>query len=109
MGQIADATYTGASGTKYSFGAYTLDTIFNNVGAVYIFSNRTVTGNKGIHEFLYIGQTGELADRLNNHKKWSCVQRNGVNCICVLTEDKESVRLDIETDLIRNNATPCND
>jgi hypothetical protein len=109
MGKIADATFSEASGTKYSFGVYTLDTGFKNIGAVYIYTKRTVNEGKGTHEFLYIGETEELANRLSGHEKLPCVYRHGVNCICVHVEENENTRLKIETDLRHANDTPCND
>lgn len=109
MAKIADATFTGASGTKYSFGAFTLDTTFKEVGAVYIFTKRTVNNGKREHKFLYIGETENLADRLDGHEKLACVGRNEGNCICVHVESDGDRRLDIETDLRQGNDTPCND
>ena len=110
MGKIADATFTGVSSRKYSFTAYTLDTSFKNVGAVYIFTERRVgSDGNGRHTLLYIGETSELADRLDNHEKWPCVQRHGCNCICVHADEDEDSRLEKVTDLRHGNKTPCND
>lgn len=109
MGKIADATFKGEKGS-YSFEVYPSDTSFNAVGAVYIFTKRVVgTNGKGKHTLLYIGETDSLQDRIPNHEKWSCVTRNGVNCICVHTDDDEKSRLSKETDLRHANNTPCND
>lgn len=109
MTKIADATFNGKTGS-YSFEVYPSDTSFNDVGAVYIFTKRTVgADSKGSHEFLYIGQTDSLKDRVPNHEKWPCVNRKGVNCICVHRDDNENSRLNKETDLRAANSTPCND
>jgi hypothetical protein len=109
MGKIADATFKGKTGS-YKFEVYSADTSFNDVGAVYIFTKRTVgSDGKGTHEFLYIGQTESLRDRIPNHEKWECATFNGVNCICVHRDDSETSRLDKESDLIAGNSTPCND
>jgi hypothetical protein len=109
MAKIADATFKGKIG-NYSFEVYPTDTSFNAVGAVYIFTKRKVgSDSKGTHILLYIGQTDSLNDRIPNHEKWPCANRNGVNCICIHREDSETSRLDKETDLRDENDTPCND
>lgn len=104
MTKISDAEFNG-----YAFEVYSPDTTFNNVGAVYIFTKRIVDSNdQGTHTLLYIGQTESLQDRIPGHKKWSCANRNGVNCICVHEDDDETSRLSKETVLRRSNSTPCN-
>lgn len=109
MAKITGATFKGKRGS-YSFEVYSLDTSFKAVGAVYIFTKRTIgVGGKGTHAFIYIGETDSLKDRIPNHEKWSCIERNGANCICVHRDDDEDSRLTKETDLRDGNATPCND
>jgi predicted GIY-YIG superfamily endonuclease len=103
MGKIADATFKGKFGT-YAFEVYTADTIFNSVGAVYIFSRRIT----GTHTFLYIGQTNSLRERIPNHEKWQCARSHGVNCICVHRDSDANSRLRKEIDLRAANWTPCN-
>ena len=108
MGKIADATFQGKTGT-YNFGVYTTDTVFIDVGAVYIFSRRVIgSDGRGTHTFLYIGQTHSLEDRIPYHEKWLCAQRNGVNCICVHQDDDANSRIKKEQDLLDANPTPCN-
>ena len=109
MSKISDATFSGKTG-KYDFQVYSADTTFKAVGALYVFTKRTVDASgKGTHDLLYIGETDSLADRIPNHEKWPCVRRNGVNCICVHRDDGEASRLGKESDLRAGNATPCND
>jgi hypothetical protein len=108
MAKIADATFTGASGSKYTFGVYPFGTTFKAVGAVYTFTVRTVANGKGTHSFIYIGQTGDLSERLDDHHKAICIKRNNPNCICVHADSNEKSRLAIETDLIAGNQTLCN-
>lgn len=109
MAKIADATFEGKTG-KYKFEVYPADTSFRAVGAVYIFTKRTKNAEgKGTHEFLYIGETGSLEERIPNHEKWPCVRKHGVNCICVHRDDNENSRLDKETDLRAEHSTPCNE
>ena len=106
MAQIATVTFQGASGNKYDFTAYTTDTQFNEVGAVYIF---TKEDNRSYIP-LYIGQTDNLGERIPNHEKWSCVKQNGVNfSICAMVESSEFSRREIERDLLEMRNPPCND
>lgn len=108
MAKITDATFKGQLGT-YPFEVFPIDQQFNDVGAVYIFTKRTVdAAGKGNHKFIYIGQADSLKDRIPNHEKWPCVNRNGANCICVHRDDDEDSRLSKETDLRAGNQTPCN-
>ena len=108
MSKIADATFKGKTGT-YNFGVYTTDTVFIDVGAVYIFSKRVVDSDgRGRHTFLYIGRTHSLEDRFSYHEKWACAQENGVNCICIHQDDNANSRLKKERDLLTANPTPCN-
>lgn len=109
MAKITNATFKGEKGS-YIFEVYSLDTSFNAIGAVYIFTKRTVNADgKGTHVLIYIGETDSLKQRIPNHEKWSCVKKNGANCICVHRDDDEDSRLTKETDLRAGNSTPCND
>lgn len=93
MSKIADATFSGESGS-YEFEVYSINTPFNAVGAVYIFTKRTVDpSGRGTHAFLYIGQTESLADRIPNHEKWPCLKRNGTTasaCIATIKSNPDS-------------------
>jgi hypothetical protein len=100
--------FKGASGRFYLFNVYSLDASFNNIGAVYVFSKRAKTKEGADHDILYIGQTGELADRLDNHEKLDCLKDKGVNCICTHVDSNEDSRFKKEADLIREQKPPCN-
>lgn len=109
MAKIADATFNGREG-QCKFEVHPLGTSFNAVGAVYIFTKRTVDGlGKGAHAFIYIGQTDSLRNRMPNHEKFPSINRNGANCVCVHPDGNETSRLKKETDLRAANSTPCND
>ncbi|MDE2134485.1 MAG: GIY-YIG nuclease family protein [Alphaproteobacteria bacterium] len=109
MGKIATATFSGESGTDYSFNVYTSDTTFKDISAVYIFTKRTEKDNKGTHELLYIGESDQLGTRIANHEKWDSVNKHGCNCICVHAIDGDKARVKAETDLRNGNITLCND
>jgi hypothetical protein len=109
MGKIADVTLKGQS-SSYQFEAYPIDATFNAVGAVYVFTKRTVDpSGSGSHTPIYIGQTDSLADRIPNHEKWPCIKRENANCICVQLDDSERSRLQKEADLITAYHPPCNE
>ena len=110
MSKIDTVTFKGASGNTYTFDAYSIDTSFNNIGAVYVFTSRYYNQGEGKYRYrpLYIGKTSELGDRIDGHEKWDCVNDNGVNSICVYAESNAISRTKIESDLIANYSTPCN-
>ena len=102
-------TFTGDSGEKYTFTAYSIDSSFNNVGAIYIFTKQYYD-SQGTSRYrpLYIGKTSELGDRIDGHEKRDCVDENGGNSICVYTESSATKRSEIESDLLDKYTTPCN-
>jgi hypothetical protein len=97
-------TLTGASRANYQFTLYTWPTPFSAVCAVYAIFAKRIDG----YHVLYIGQTGNCAERFEDHHKASCIRRNGVTHIGLLVENSEQRRLAIELDLIRNYNPPCN-
>ena len=109
MGKISDVTLMGISGRTYRFGVFPLDVHFRNMGAVYIFSHRTVdSSGKENHAPVHIGQTGELSDGLSMHKEWPSIKQNEANCVCVHIDWDERLRARIEKDLIGYYSPPCN-
>jgi predicted GIY-YIG superfamily endonuclease len=73
---------------------------------VYLILRKNTGGN---FTLLYIGQTGDLSTRFDNHHKQWCFDRNGKTHIGVLPEPNEQRRLAIEADLLKAHRTPCND
>jgi hypothetical protein len=98
-------TVTGASGAQYEFEVYPWGTSFKPLGGVYLVLRKEPTGR---YTILYIGQTGDLSERFDNHHKENCFTRNGKTHIAVRLEALESRRLTIESDLIRGINTTCN-
>jgi hypothetical protein len=99
----------GKSGNKYDFTIYSLNTSFNDVGAVYVFTHAAPKPTGGhSHSLIYVGQTGTLRTRLSNHHQRYCIDRYSANRICVMAETNEARRLAIEKDLIDNYHPPCN-
>jgi len=109
MAKISTAEFNGRL-RRYSFDVYPIGTLFNPVGAVYVFTKRSVDAlGKGTHELLYIGETGSLADRMPNHDKLAAVLYRGANCVCIHQDENSVSRLNKETDLRAATLTPCNE
>jgi hypothetical protein len=106
MAAEGKVTVTGASGTQYEFEVYPWGTSFKPFGGVYLVLRKQLTGK---YDLLYIGQTGDLSERFDNHHQAPCFNRNGKTHIAIRLEEFEQRRIYIETDLIRNYKTSCND
>ena len=110
MAKLGKIELKGASGNSWSFDVYPRDTEFKAVGATYVQSVRTAKPNgSGSHDFIYVGQTGDLSNRPLNHHKKTCFDRHGANALLILVENSERTRLSIERDLINSLKPPCND
>ena len=98
-------TAKAASGASYSFDVYPWGTSFKALGAVYLVLKKSLDGN---YTILYVGQTGNLSERFDDHHKNTCFSRNGRTHIGIKPESVETTRLAIETDLVRNYNPTCN-
>jgi len=97
--------WTGASGKKYLYNIYEIDTEWNDVPGNYIFAKETSP-----HKWkaVYIGETESFKERLPNHNESPCIERNeGTHIHARINLDRNS-RLAEESDLLENNQTPCN-
>jgi hypothetical protein len=123
LAKINDATFTGQSGTKYSFNVYpfsgpprimvpvlaSLDPAFKGVSGVYAVTRRYKNSNGGYsHEIIYVGETGDLSTRFYNHHKTGCFEQHEANCFCTIRDDDADSRLSKEADLIKKHNPPCN-
>jgi hypothetical protein len=110
MAKIGTMSVVGKSGTKYVFNLYPIGTNFKAVGAVYIITKRTAKPDGGgNHTSLYVGETGDLSTRFDDHHKQSCFDRNGANCIGAHQDGSADSRLSKESDILDGNDWPCND
>ena len=105
MAKLGTFTLTGQSGQQYQFDAFPWDTEFEATGAVYYVSKRTDAGD---HTSIYVGQTGDISERFDNHHKADCFRRHGRNCISGHVDSSETSRLAKEDDLIKALNPPCN-
>ena len=110
MADLGIMYYEGVSGTRYKFTVSAWGTPFNPLGAVYIVTDRVQNQQGGYtHEVIYVGQTGDLSERFDNHHKVQCFNQNNRNCICTHLDANEASRLRKEADLIARYDPPCND
>lgn len=109
MAKLGIITLTGKSGTKYAFNVWPRSDTFNAVGAVYFMTVRTVGSNgNGTHDFIYVGETGDLSDRPLNHHRKACFDRHKANCILTHSQADGKKRLAIEKDLREAYNPTCN-
>ena len=97
--------WTGASGKKYEYEIYLMDSTWNDVPGNYIFA-KEVSPHKW--QGVYIGETESFKDRLPNHNELPCIKRNGGTHIHAHINSDSHARLDEEKDLLSNNTTSCN-
>jgi hypothetical protein len=95
----------GISGVCYTFWLYPWGTQFKPVGGVYL----VLRVSAGTTYVVYVGQTGDLSERFDNHHKRSCFDRNAKTHLAVLMEGVEARRHRLEQDLIGKYTPPCND
>ena len=107
-------TWTGQTGTPYSFGVYELSwtwqeqqTLFTDeLPAIYIFSRLETIG----HIPVYIGQTSDISTRFYNHHKLEAISKSKPTHIHLhVNHDGEYARSGEERDLIGNYKPPLND
>lgn len=104
-------TFSGKSGEKYRFDAWSLETRFKPLGAVYFVTKRAQndgTYNRASHDSIYIGQTANLADPFATQSQFDCFRKHGANCICLYVLEGEEQRIAVEEDLIALHSTHCN-
>ena len=110
MTKISTMNVKGQSGTAYSFDFYPMGTTFRTLGAVYIVTKRVKKPDGGgSHTYLYVGETGHLSTRFDDHDKQDCFDKRGANCIGVHLDSTKQSRLDKEDDLLLGKGWPCND
>ncbi len=87
---------------------------YNFLNRACIYTVWTALGEPGRYNILYIGQTGELGVRLDNHHKRQCWIDHTVNGLYIgfwwmpSNQYTQQNRLDAETNLIRRYNPICN-
>lgn len=106
-----DITFSGKSGENYLFQAWSLETRFRLLAAVYFVTKRAQnnsTYKRASHEIIYIGQTASLADPFGTPSQFECFRTHGANCICIHLLESEERRIAVEEDLNALHGTRCN-
>ena len=109
-------TLRGIDGEKYLFNVYEydnfddLDNCFKAIPAIYAFSHRYKDiENKYKHHLIYLGETGDLSQRFQNHHKKECINKRKGNCIWIyVTSEDENIRKSEEKNILDFNDFPCN-
>jgi hypothetical protein len=99
--------WEGTSGTTYKYYIYDLNEAHDAVPANYVFAKET---KPNTYAPIYIGETGDISERFDNHHKIDCIRRHGATHIHThkSSVDKK-VRCVEEADLIAKWHPPCND
>ena len=111
MARLGTMTLTGASGAEYQFNIYSSDASWSEgIDCVYYISDRREKPDGGFsHTSIYVGETQDLKDRLENHHKQDCFDRRNYNAISVHRDGGSAQRLEIEADLVEALKPSCND
>ena len=91
----------------YSFNIYSMQTKWNDVGGVYIFSYLS-DPEKRLWTAVYIGRTSSFSNRLPGHEKWLAAKRNGATHVHARSVSQETTRQEIEKELIQAFDPPLN-
>ena len=110
MSELGKLPLTGKSGKAYDFVVYSSDTTFNTgIACVYYVSKRTLKSRNGAtHTAIYVGETEDIKDRLTNHHKQSCFDRNKYNAVSIFKISTQTARSRAEQDLIDGLDPLCN-
>lgn len=94
----------GKSGTKYPMWVYPWGESLKAAGGVYAVLRHDNDG----YAVLYIGQTGDMNERFDNHHKSDCFDEHRKTHVAARLESSEKQRFAIEGDLIASYNPPCN-
>ncbi len=110
MPSLGKTTFDGKSGKAYRFTVYPLRTRIRKIAGLYIIANRSHDDSSGHqHQALFVGQTEDLSQPFEKHRKALEFEQNGANCICLHADESENSRIEKERDLVAATAPLCND
>ena len=109
-------SFYGKLGYEYHFKAYDLETVFSSCEAVYIFTKRYIPEGKTnpCYKRLRVGETNNLATVIQEHINSSCLQKHGVDSICVridkdeIDNNEENRRRIVDDIIAHRTRPPCN-
>jgi hypothetical protein len=98
--------WPGQSGKEYPYQVYSLDSSFKPIAANYIYAKESETG---YWIPLYIAQTRNLNQRLEDSEKQGLAMQNGATHILVhISDQSQAARCSEEEDLILRWQPACN-
>jgi hypothetical protein len=106
MSETPTIHWDGKSGKSYKYWIHPIGTSFKEETGNYIFAYESKTNH---WRPVYIGQTENLSQRLENHEKEDCAKRNGATHIHSHINSYKTQRLYEEKDLILKWQPYCND
>lgn len=80
---------------------------FTCSSAVYAVTRRFPAEGEDWHQIIYIGETGDVSTRFEDHHKRDCFVQWYANCICIHLDDDAESRLKKEDDLVREQSPLC--
>lgn len=100
-------TLTSLTGRRFAFNVHDkYSTTWNEVPALYAFASYTLLGGWHIQ---YIGQAGNLKERMSNHERWlEAANAGAAHVLARVASPNETIRKDEERDLIANYQPPLN-
>ena len=100
-------TLTGASRNTYDFQMLRAGIQLVPGPGCYAFTRKAVQDE---YPLVYIGETGDLSERFDNHHKARCIQRNGATLIGVHRTRSKAEAQRVEWDVLRYYTNvPCNE
>jgi hypothetical protein len=103
----SSVSWPGLSGKVYPYQIYPIDASFPSVPGNYIYAKQSESGELIP---LYIAQTRNLSQRLEDHEKQGRAIQDGATHILVhISNESQAARCSEERDLILCWKPPCND
>ncbi len=109
MTKLSTVSFSGCSGDRHSFTAYSLNSHFSKTGGVYIVTRRyqNETG-RFTQSMVFVGVADDLSREMIDHPLSPCFKKYDANCICIYNETDAGRRDDVRSDLLCKYAPPCN-
>lgn len=108
-GRISTAFFEGASGERYRFEVYQMDTVFKQgLGGVYVIARRSKLKEGFDLEPLFIGEKEDIYFLQGYHPQQNCYLKHGANCKCIHIESNKKLREAMVEDLFDHYKPACN-
>ena len=104
MAAFETVRLTGRSGASYPFTVFPYGTPLAAVSGVYA----VLRDERTTWSVLYIGQTGDLSERFDNHHHAADFAWHRASHLAAIGASTEEQRLAIEADLVQHHAPPIN-